>query len=181
MNRRKLLSQILFIAGGIGMAAGAVDPLEGSVVILPASLLMALGTLLGKNERRLVLYRMVVFILIGIGVWAMLWLSSVGGFGGKSEYSMWWGLLVLPYLAGWSMGMWGPGSPRWLLALGIGNGLWYVTILAMSWKSMAKRGDAMFSVPVFILAVFGLLTIGGCISRWRQRTAEQPRQSGAGG
>ena len=178
MNKRKLLSQWLFITVGIGMAVGAVDPLEGSVVILPSSLVMALGTLLGNNERRLVLYRMVVFILIAIGVWSMLWLSGVGGFGGKSEYSMWWGLLVLPYLLGWSMGIWGPGSPRWLLALGICNSLWYMVILAMGWKSMVKHGDAVFSVPVFTIAAFGVLTIGGCISRWRQQAAEKPRQSG---
>ena len=131
MNARSIWSRILTIVGSIAMLVGAIDPMEGSLVILPGSGLVALGTFLGQSERRLIAYRVGVFILIAIGVGALWGLSRVGGFGGNSGRSMWWGVLILPYLIGWSMGIWGPGSPRWLLLLGIVVGLWYLTILAM--------------------------------------------------
>ena len=112
MNAGSLWSRILIMAGSIAMLVGALDPMEGSVVILPGSGLVALGMFLGQNERRLIAYRVWVFILIVIGVGAMWGLTSVGGFGGNSGRSMWWGVLILPYLIGWSMGIWGPGSPH---------------------------------------------------------------------
>jgi hypothetical protein len=84
---------------------------------------------------------------------------------------MWWGVLVLPYLIGWSMGIWGPGSPRWLLLLGIGVGLWYLAILAMVLKHPGQHGG---SLPAIIVAVVGVLTIGGCISRLKKRIPKQP-------
>ena len=112
MNARSVWSRVLIMVGSITMLVGALDPMEGSVVILPGSGLVALGTFLGQSERRLIAYRVWVFILIAIGVGAMWGLSSIGGFGGKTGRSMWWGVLILPYLIGWSMGIWGPGSPR---------------------------------------------------------------------
>jgi hypothetical protein len=130
---RSLWSHILIVLGSIGMVVGAIDPMEGSLVILPGSLLVALGTFLGQCERHLIAYRVWVFILVAIGVGAMWGLSMVGGFGGKSGLSMWWGVLILPYLIGWSMGIWGPGSPRWLLLLGTGVGLWYLFFRQLRW------------------------------------------------
>jgi hypothetical protein len=165
---RSLWSRILIVLGSVGMVVGAIDPMEGSVVILPGSLMVALGTFFNQSERHLFAYRAWVFILIAIGVGAMWGLSAVGGFGGKSGYSMWWGVLILPYLIGWSMGIWGPGSPRWLLVLGIGVGLWYLAILGLVLKLSWQRGGAMSALPAFIIAATGLLTIGGCISRWRR-------------
>jgi hypothetical protein len=47
-------SRILIIAGGIAMLVGALDPLEGSLIILPGSGLVALGTFLGHSEGRIV-------------------------------------------------------------------------------------------------------------------------------
>jgi len=38
----------------------------------------------------------------------MLWsriLAVVGGIGGKSGHSMWWGVLILPYPVGWLMAL----------------------------------------------------------------------------
>ena len=35
----------------------------------------------------------------------MFALSAVGGIGGKSGHSIWWGLLLLPYPAGWLMAL----------------------------------------------------------------------------
>jgi len=145
--------------------------MEGSVIILPGSLLVALGTFLGKCERQLIAYRVWVFILVAIGVGALWGLTMIGGIGGKSGHSMWWGVLILPYLIGWSMGIWGPGSPRWLLLLGIGVGLWYLNILAMVLRHPVRQGGPLAGI---ILGVVGVLTIGGCISRLRKRIAKQP-------
>jgi len=165
---RGLWSRILIVLGSIGMLVGAIDPMEGSVVILPGSLMVALGTFFNQSERHLFAYRAWVFILIAIGVGALWGLSAAGGFGGKSGPSMWWGVLILPYLIGWSMGIWGPGSPRWLLVLGIGVGLWYLAILALVLKHSWQRGGAMSALPGIIIAAVGLLTIGGCIDRLRR-------------
>jgi hypothetical protein len=89
---------------------------------------------------------------------------------------MWWGVLILPYLIGWSMGIWGPGSPRWLLWLGIVVGLWYLVLLAMVLKTSGRHhgamSGAMSAMPVIIAAI-GVLTIGGCISRLRKRIFER--------
>ncbi len=170
MNTRQLWSRRLFLVGGAAMLVGALDPMEGSLVILPGSGLVALGALLGQNERRLIAYRVRVFFLIAIGVGAMWWLSAIGGFGGSSGRSMWWGVLILPYLIGWSMGIWGPGSPRWLLLLGIVVGLWYQAILVMILSN--RRGRAVAIEAGIIVSALGVLTIAGCISRLRHRTAE---------
>jgi len=172
MNARSIWSRILIVVGSIAMLVGALDPMEGSVVILPGSGLVALGAFLGHSERRLIAYRVGVFILIVIGVGAMWGLSWVGGFGGPSGRSMWWGVLILPYVIGWSMGIWGPGSPRWLLLLGIVVGLWYLAILAMVLKGSGGHHGAMSALPGIVIGTIGVLTISGCISRLTKRTAE---------
>lgn len=87
------------------MLLGAVDPLEGSLLILPGSGMLALGLYVGKAERRRLRYWVWVFILIAVGVGALFGLSAVGGFGGTSGLSMGWGILILPYPAGWLMGV----------------------------------------------------------------------------
>ncbi len=149
------------------MLVGALDPLEGSLVILPGSGLVALGTFLGRSERWLITYRLLVFILIAIGVGALWGLTAIGGIGGSSGRSMWLGLLILPYLIGWSMGIWGPGSPRWLLLLGIAVGLWYEALVAMMFLS---NGRARPRDIAAVLSALGVLTIVGCISRLRIRS-----------
>ena len=59
-------SRTLVIAGLVLMLAGALDPLEGSVVILGGSALAAAGAFFGKTRR----YRLQVTasVLIAIGV-----------------------------------------------------------------------------------------------------------------
>jgi hypothetical protein len=166
MNAREVFSRILTIVGGIVMLLGAIDPMEGSALVLPGSGLFALGTIVGQGERRLVAYRAFVFVLIAFGVGALWWLSSVGGFGGTSEYSACWGILVLPYPVGWWLGICGPGSPRWMLWLGIVVGLWYLGLL-----SLALMVGRHVSANIFIATV-GLLTIGGCIYRLRVQSSK---------
>ena len=165
MSTRNPWSRVLVIAGNIGIVVGAIDPLEGALLILPGSGLVALGTYLSQGERRFTAYRVCVFLLIAIGVGAMWGLSAVGGLGGGSGRSMWWGVLILPYLIGWSMGIWGPGSPRWLLWLGIGVSLWYLAILAM----VLTRPGKLPGGAAIVVAMFGVLTIVGCITGLRRR------------
>jgi purine-cytosine permease-like protein len=105
MKTQKPWPRILVIAGGIAMLAGALDPLEGSVAILVGSGLVTLGTFLGNPESSLLVHWICIFVLIAVGVGAMFALSAMGGFGGTSGRSMWWGVPILPYPVGWIMGM----------------------------------------------------------------------------
>ena len=105
MNSRTLWPRILKALGSIAMMLGTLDPLEGSLLILPGSGLVALGMYLSGKDRRTVLYWVWAFILIAVGVGAMFALSAVGGIGGKSGRSMWWGVLMLPYPAGWLLAL----------------------------------------------------------------------------
>jgi hypothetical protein len=168
MNTPNLWSRILVIAGGIAMVIGAIDPMEGALLILPGSGMVALGTFIARSERRLIAYRVWVFILIAIGGGGGGGLSEVGGFGGSSERSMWWGVLVLPYPIGWIMGIWGAGTPRWMLWLGIVVGLWYLTIPVILMNP--TRPFPLSTGGAIGIATFGLLTIGGCIYRLRKST-----------
>jgi purine-cytosine permease-like protein len=105
MNARMLWARILTVVGGIAMLLGSVDPLEGSLLILSGSGLIALGTFMGKSQRRVIRYWLWVFGLIAVGVSAMFALSAFGGIGGKSGHSMWWGVLMLPYPVGWLLAL----------------------------------------------------------------------------
>ena len=91
--------KVLFIIGIIAMIIGAVDPLEGSVVILAGSAFISLSAFL-KKDRHWKLF-MVSFLMIIIGVFSLFFLSSLGGFGGNSSLSWWWGVFILPYPLGW--------------------------------------------------------------------------------
>ncbi len=162
LSQRSLWTRIMVVVGSIGLLAGALDPLEGSVVILVGSGLLALGTFLGQGDSRLVRYRALVFILIALGVGAMWGLTAIGGFGGNSGHSMWWGVLILPYLIGWLMGIGGPGNPRWFSLLGIGVGLWYLALGGLVLSAPAKASSA---VLVTVLAILGLATLGSCVTR----------------
>ncbi|TFC06037.1 hypothetical protein E3O32_05455 [Cryobacterium mannosilyticum] len=64
MTSKALWSRILISVGGAAMLIGAIDPLEGSLLILPGSGLVALGVFLGTPDRRVVRYALWVFILI---------------------------------------------------------------------------------------------------------------------
>jgi hypothetical protein len=156
-NGSPLWTRILVVIGSIGLLAGALDPLEGSIAIVIGSGLLVLGTFFGQAEPRFLRYRAWVFLLILIGVAAMWVLSSAGGIGGKSGLSMWWGLLLLPYVIGYPLAIVGPGHPRWFLALGIVVGLWYLVLCRM----VFAKGAGL----AILVGVIGLVTIGGCIFR----------------
>ncbi len=103
MGTRTFWSHILVVIGLLAMVVGAIDPLEGVFVILPGSGLVALGGFLGKSRYRKLLYG--AFILIAVGFGAMMIMSMLGGIGGRSGRSMWWGLFILPYPVGWILGL----------------------------------------------------------------------------
>ncbi|MEI6089473.1 MAG: hypothetical protein WCR42_03390 [bacterium] len=99
MKKKTNWKQVIFIIGVIAMIIGIVDPLEGSVVILAGSVLVALSTFL--TEDRYWKIFLSLFIMIVIGVFFLFYLSSLGGFGGTSKLSVWWGILIIPYPIGW--------------------------------------------------------------------------------
>lgn len=98
-----LWSRILVILGLFGMLVGALDPLEGSVIILPSAAFAALGVFVGHAARRKLLYW--AFLLIAMGVGAMFLWSAIGGIGGASGRSRWWALTIVPYPVGWLLGI----------------------------------------------------------------------------
>jgi hypothetical protein len=103
MNAVAWWSRVLIVVGVAGMLIGAVDPLEGSMIILPGSALATLGAFLGKSRYRIVFYWSL--ILVAVGVVELGLLSALGGIGGSRAHSIWWGLVVLPYPVGWILGL----------------------------------------------------------------------------
>ena len=93
----------LVIAGLIGMVAGAVDPLEGSLVIMVGSGLVALGVHLGRSQRRGL--ALVAFVAVAVGIGAMWALTAIGGVGGSTGRSAWWATLIAPLVVGWILGL----------------------------------------------------------------------------
>jgi hypothetical protein len=91
--------KVIFITGFIALIIGILDPLEGSVVILAGSVLVALSSFLAHNRYWKIF--LLTFIMIAIGVFFLFYLSSLGGFGGTSNLSWWYGTLILPYPIGW--------------------------------------------------------------------------------
>ena len=99
MKNKAKWTRIIYIVGVIALIIGAIDPLEGSVVIMAGSALLALSTY-ATSDRHSKIFT-VSLIMIVIGVAFLFYFSSLGGFGGKSTLSWWWGLLILPFPIGW--------------------------------------------------------------------------------
>jgi hypothetical protein len=89
----------IYITGVIALVLGAFDPMEGSIVIATGAMLLTVATYQWHDKYRKAF--LVSFIFIAIGVFALFYLSSLGGFGGNSTVSWWWGLLIVPYPIGW--------------------------------------------------------------------------------
>jgi hypothetical protein len=103
MTRAQRWSRPLVTIGLVGMVLGALDPLEGSLLIVPATGLVAIGAGLGHSRERVRLYWALVLVAVGVG---LLWgMSAIGGLGGDTGRSMWWALLLLPYPIGWILGL----------------------------------------------------------------------------
>jgi len=174
MNAESRSPLVLRSVGFVAMLVGALDPMEGSVLILLGSGLAAVGIFLARKESRLVGYWVTVFLLIAVGVAALWGMTVLGGVGGSSGRSPWWLVLVLPYLAGWAMAVWGPGSPRWFSWLAIAIGLWWLAIPAMMLLRGADRPAPGMAAPILI-GILGLATVAGGVVRLR-RPAPDDRQ-----
>jgi hypothetical protein len=103
MSRHGLWARVSIIVGLVAMLIGVIDPLEGSLVILAGNGMALLGALLGSRRHRGLLIWS--FVMVAAGVGALWGLSALGGIGGSSGRSNWWGLVLLPYPVGWFMGI----------------------------------------------------------------------------
>ena len=170
MNTAVPKPHILTTIGHVAMLIGAIDPLEGSLLILPGSALILLGTYLGHAEHQQIIYRLRTFLLILFGIAALWGTSMLGGIGGGTPYSMWWGLLLLPYPIGWTITIWGPHSPRWVLWSGILMGLWYLMMMLLVINMSGNLDEAASSIRVFasVIGIIGIITFAGCIYRLRK-------------
>jgi len=167
MRDLKGWSRLVSLLGGVSLVVGSFDPMEGSVLILSGSALLALGSYLGRRDRRIVAYRMWSLILVALGVGSLFLLSAIGGVGGNSGRSAWWALLILPYLVGWSIDLWGPGVARWMSIAGVVIGTWYLAILGMMLWHTANAAQHRI-VPAIAIAVIGIATIIACAMRLRR-------------
>lgn len=113
MNNRACWMRTLAVAGLILMVLGAIDPLEGSVVILAGVSIAAIGARVGGSRHKPLLLWAFGLTVAGVGL--LFGMSAMGGLGGDTGRSMWWALLLLPYPAGWIMGI--TGSVRRLREL----------------------------------------------------------------
>lgn len=85
------------------MGLGAIDPLEGSLVIMPGVAVAALGATLGMSRHKRLLRIALILVAIGVGaVWGM---SFAGGVGGDTGRPLAWLALALPYPVGWILAM----------------------------------------------------------------------------
>jgi hypothetical protein len=93
----------LGITGYVAMILGAIDPLEGSVVVLFGISLVAWAAWLRFSRGR---YRLTwAWGAAVAGVAAMWIMSASGGVGGSTGRSIWWVLVLLPYPIGWLVGL----------------------------------------------------------------------------
>lgn len=111
MDTRKLLSGVLGGVGLLAMLGGAIDPLEGCGVVLLGTALAAAGAVLGHSRYRRLLGGALALVVIGVG--AMVIFTMLGGIGGRSGHSPWWGLLAAPYPIGWLLGIVGDILRLW--------------------------------------------------------------------
>lgn len=97
-EQRSIAAQALVFIGFSAMIAGILDPLEGSLVILAGVVLVTIGAAMTRSRHTRLLSSSLVFTAVGVSaLWA---LSAVGGFGGTTGRSIWWGLALLPYPLG---------------------------------------------------------------------------------
>lgn len=101
MKEKAKWTRVIYIIGVIALIIGAIDPIEGSVVIIAGSALLALSAYVTSDRHSKIFT--VSLIMIVIGVAFMFYFSSLGGFGGTSKLSWWLGLLILPFPIGWLM------------------------------------------------------------------------------
>ena len=107
------------------------------------------------------------FVLTAVGIGALFGLSAVGGVGGSSGRLAWWLLTVVPYPAGWIMGLGGvlalvgKGWHRRLLCGGMllsVTGLGALVLLCTLRGAAARMPRAVFWLLVILPHGLGLVT-----------------------
>lgn len=101
---------LLLKLGVVLMIVATLDPMEGSIVIVTGIAMAAAAARAGRSPHRGALAA--GFALAVFGVAALWGLSAMGGFGGDSGRSIWWGLTLLPYPIGWLIALVG-GVRAW--------------------------------------------------------------------
>lgn len=99
MKPKSSWKHIIYILGVTALIIGAISPLQGSILILFGSFLIMLSTYLTRDKHRKIFLSS--FILILIGILAMFYISSFGGFEGIPSLLSWWVILMLPFPVGW--------------------------------------------------------------------------------
>lgn len=90
----------LLITGVILLIAGAIDPLEGSVLIAAGSLLTTVFIYIVND--RFKRYFLIALLLIVFGILSMFYVSARGGIGENDLPNIWF-LTIIPYPLGWLM------------------------------------------------------------------------------
>jgi len=151
-------------AGHLLALLGAVDPLEGSVVVVIGCALVALHAWLTGVPRALRAYRTAVAVMAGFGVAALWGFSALGGFGGEEGVAGAWALLVLPYPAALVALFSGPAAPRWVAWGGCAVGAGYVAIAAVIVLRPPPHGGNPFDTAALVGSL-GLALLAACAAR----------------
>lgn len=164
---REKWTQVLAVPGGLAVLIGGVDPLEGSILILIGTALLAGAALVARADRGVLAARGTHLALAAFG-FAAVWILTIGGgVGGSAGRSMAWAALGLPLAAAWSLSFWGRGAPRWMNWLGLLGGGWYLA-LPMLVMTKSRTNPHILWSALAALAVFGVATVAGCVWRLRQ-------------
>ena len=104
MDTRRWSRRLLWV-GAAALVLGAIDPLEGSLVIVAAAGVVIVAAQLGHlHARRWAAWGGALAALGVATLWAM---SAVGGIGPSTGRSYWWALLLVPYPVGWILSLTG--------------------------------------------------------------------------
>lgn len=99
MTTREKWTEALAVPGGLAVLIGGIDPLEGSIVILFGTALLAGSALVARADRVVVAARGIRFALAALGFAAVWTMTFMGGVGGSIGRSMAWVALGLPSIA----------------------------------------------------------------------------------
>ncbi len=97
MREKVKWTRVIIIIGVIALIIGAIDPMEGSIVIAVGCIFTSLATFLTHDRHHKIFLAAAIMILVG--VFSLWYVSSLGGFDPKREW--WWDVLILSYPIGW--------------------------------------------------------------------------------
>lgn len=168
MTTREKWTQALTIPGGLAVLIGGIDPLDGAIVVLAGTALLAAAAMIAPCDPAVRRVRGISLALALIGFAAIWTLTALGGVGGTTVRSFLWAFLGLPLIAAWTLSFWGHGAPRWMTWLGLLAGAWYLALPLLAATKTRTNPHILWSVLAAIGAC-GLVTLAGCVWRLRQR------------